>query len=99
MTTLFGFVKLGVFTSDYFFNVGLLANLIFLCHYSPTSQCHITRPLSHKSHCPDCPGDAPVPLTSFIPTQKSPAYSSASFLQLQGTLTKTIPQSLQLLLL
>lgn len=36
MTTLFGFVKRGVFTSDYFFNVGLLANLIFLCHYSPT---------------------------------------------------------------
>lgn len=48
MTTLFGFVKRGVFISDYFFNVGLLANLIVLCHYSPISQCHITRPLSHK---------------------------------------------------
>lgn len=47
LTTLLDFVKLGVFPSD-FFNVGLLANLTFSCHFSPISQWHITSPFLSK---------------------------------------------------
>lgn len=79
-----------------FLVVGLFANFTFLCHCCPASQWHVTnyKPPSLTSHCPDCPGDASGPLTSLCPPSGQPIL--VSFPKLQDTLTKTIPQSLQL---